>query len=88
MSRPITQDCPSCQGSGYGPMGDYSPRLPVCEQCDGTGEVERCLDCAQIIVEGRCACPCECGDCEECSDEGDIPPCDNQAPDRGGKETT
>ncbi len=61
-------DCPSCKGTGYGWDGPYSPRPPVCLQCDGTGDIEWCLDCNALVVEGRCKCPCECGDCDECDD--------------------
>jgi DnaJ-class molecular chaperone len=29
--------CPSCNGTGAGPMGAYSPRPPKCLDCGGTG---------------------------------------------------
>ena len=32
--------CPSCNGTGNGPRGVYSPRAPICLQCYGTGEVD------------------------------------------------
>ena len=61
-------ECPGCGGWGDGPMGPYSPRPPVCLECDGTGEFEACSDCMAAVVDGRCECPCECGDCGECDD--------------------
>jgi hypothetical protein len=39
--------CPSCNGTGAGPTGPYSPRPPKCLDCDGTGKVDDpCLTCS------------------------------------------
>ena len=35
-----TRICPVCWGSGAGPLGEYSPRAPMCGRCGGTGEIE------------------------------------------------
>ena len=45
--------CPSCR-DGAGPMGQYSPRPPVCEDCQGTGTVLRCSQCWRKVEGDSC----------------------------------
>jgi hypothetical protein len=45
--------CPSCRGTGYGPMGVYSTRPPRCEDCAGEGvrPPAFCPDCGRSAFE-------------------------------------
>lgn len=52
--------CPSCT-DGAGPMGQYSPRPPVCEDCQGTGTVLLCSQCWRKVEGDRC---------EDCEGDG------------------
>jgi RecJ-like exonuclease len=54
--RTETVVCASCDGTGDGPRGPYSPPSYECPDCGGTGEMEVCTEC------GREAYPPEDGD--------------------------
>jgi len=51
--------CPSCQGLG-GHEGDDTEPGKACEACNGTGEVETCLNCRTVprVQHGFEVCGC------------------------------